>query len=124
MRWDQRIVYNVVRPEYFSSYTRSPSDGCPSSCPTNAGQAGPSSWYGGGTYRHDVSSLSDQLFYVVNAADQQLNNTYNEFQLSVARLVTSRSSTTCLKDAMIRYPNWLVTYYPAIISFRQITTIN
>ncbi|KAL0374014.1 UNVERIFIED_CONTAM: hypothetical protein Sradi_3317100 [Sesamum radiatum] len=77
MNWDQRMVYDTVRPQFFSTHPEPEAQGASSSFP-----AGVSS------NDYHVSGLSKQFFDVVHAADQPLYSECDESPLAaVARLV-------------------------------------
>ncbi|KAL0307263.1 UNVERIFIED_CONTAM: Retrovirus-related Pol polyprotein from transposon TNT 1-94 [Sesamum radiatum] len=78
MNWDQRMVYDTVGPQFFSTHQEPNAEGASSSFP-----AGTSS------YDYDVSGLSERFFSVVQEADQPL---YDQSQLVVvARLVNIKA---------------------------------
>ncbi|KAL0315016.1 UNVERIFIED_CONTAM: hypothetical protein Scaly_2897300 [Sesamum calycinum] len=77
MNWDQRMVYNIVGPQFFSMHQEPKAEGPSSSFPAGAS-----------SYDYDVSGLSERFFDVVQAVGQPLYSGCDHSQLAaVARLV-------------------------------------
>ncbi|KAL0290178.1 UNVERIFIED_CONTAM: hypothetical protein Sradi_7055500 [Sesamum radiatum] len=102
MNWDQRMVYDTVRPQFFSTHPEPEAEGASSSFPADVS-----------SYDYDVSGLSERFFDVVHAADQPLYNGCDESQLAaVARLVNIKAEHNMSERCYDQVSQWASDLLP------------
>ncbi|KAL0333126.1 UNVERIFIED_CONTAM: hypothetical protein Scaly_2214100 [Sesamum calycinum] len=107
MNWDQRMVYNVVVPHFFSMHSNPEPLGACSFVPADDIKVNPSS------YGYYVSRLLNRFFDVVHATNQPLYNSCDVSQLSaVARLVNIKAENNISEKCYDQVSQWASDLLP------------
>ncbi|KAL0287797.1 UNVERIFIED_CONTAM: hypothetical protein Sangu_2676700 [Sesamum angustifolium] len=102
MNWDQRMVYDTVGPQFFSTHQEPEAEGA-----SRSFSAGASS------YDYDVSGLSERFFDVVQAVDQPLYSGCDQSQLAVvARLVNIKAEHNMSERCYAQVSQWASDLLP------------